>query len=70
MKRRRGHSRQNRGGIVHTITQVHNVPRHFVLIVYKFDMSDQSSFDKPRIGVLGLGHVGLPTVLGFVEMGW
>ncbi len=25
---------------------------------------------KPRIGVLGLGHVGLPTALGFVEMGW
>jgi len=33
-------------------------------------LSDQSSFDKPRIAVLGLGHVGLPTALGFVEMGW
>lgn len=35
-----------------------------------FAISDQSSFDKPRIAVLGLGHVGLPTALGFVEMGW
>jgi len=25
---------------------------------------------KPHIAVLGLGHVGLPTALGFVEMGW
>jgi UDPglucose 6-dehydrogenase len=25
---------------------------------------------KPRIAVLGLGHVGLPTALGFVELGW
>lgn len=33
-------------------------------------MSSQSTFDKPRIAVLGLGHVGLPTALGFVEMGW
>jgi UDP-N-acetyl-D-mannosaminuronate dehydrogenase len=33
-------------------------------------LSDQSSCDKPRIAVLGLGHVGLPTALGFVEMGW
>jgi len=33
-------------------------------------MSDQSSCDKPRVAVLGLGHVGLPTALGFVEMGW
>jgi UDPglucose 6-dehydrogenase len=33
-------------------------------------MSDRSSFDKPCIAVLGLGHVGLPTALGFVEMGW
>lgn len=23
-----------------------------------------------RIAVLGLGHVGLPTALGFAEMGW
>jgi UDPglucose 6-dehydrogenase len=33
-------------------------------------LSEQSNFDKPRIAVLGLGHVGLPTALGFVEMGW
>jgi UDPglucose 6-dehydrogenase len=33
-------------------------------------LSSQASFDKPRIAVLGLGHVGLPTALGFVEMGW
>ena len=33
-------------------------------------MSDQSSCDMPRVAVLGLGHVGLPTALGFVEMGW
>ena len=33
-------------------------------------MSDQSNVDKPRIAVLGLGHVGLPTALGFVELGW
>src|SRR5271166_1973734 len=26
--------------------------------------------DKVRIAVLGLGHVGLPTALGFVVMGW
>jgi UDPglucose 6-dehydrogenase len=26
--------------------------------------------EKPRIAVLGLGHVGLPTALGFVELGW
>ena len=25
---------------------------------------------KPRIAVLGLGHVGLPTALGFAELGW
>lgn len=30
----------------------------------------QSNVDKPRIAVLGLGHVGLPTALGFVETGW
>ena len=29
-----------------------------------------SSLDKPRIAVLGLGHVGLPTALGFTELGW
>ncbi len=25
---------------------------------------------KRRVGVLGLGHVGLPTALGFAELGW
>ena len=34
------------------------------------DLSDRSSSDQRRIAVLGLGHVGLPTALGFVEMGW
>jgi UDPglucose 6-dehydrogenase len=33
-------------------------------------LSQQSNLDKPRIAVLGLGHVGLPTALGFVETGW
>jgi len=33
-------------------------------------LSDKSSYQKPRIAVLGLGHVGLPTALGFVELGW
>jgi len=33
-------------------------------------MNDNTGSDKPRIAVLGLGHVGLPTALGFVEMGW
>jgi UDPglucose 6-dehydrogenase len=33
-------------------------------------MSGNSASEKPRIAVLGLGHVGLPTALGFVEMGW
>ena len=33
-------------------------------------INNRSSLDKPRIAVLGLGHVGLPTALGFVEMGW
>ena len=33
-------------------------------------MSDNSSYKKPRLAVLGLGHVGLPTALGFAEMGW
>ena len=33
-------------------------------------MSDSSSYEKPRIAVLGLGHVGLPTAVGFAEMGW
>lgn len=33
-------------------------------------MLGTSSGDKLRIAVLGLGHVGLPTALGFAEMGW
>ena len=33
-------------------------------------MNDKCSNEKPRLAVLGLGHVGLPTALGFVEMGW
>ncbi len=33
-------------------------------------MSEASGFDKPRIAVLGLGHVGLPTAAGFAELGW
>ena len=33
-------------------------------------MSDNSSHEKPRVAVLGLGHVGLPTALSFTEMGW
>jgi len=28
------------------------------------------SESKRRVGVLGLGHVGLPTALGFAELGW
>ena len=33
-------------------------------------MNDRFNCEKPRIAVLGLGHVGLPTALGFVELGW
>ena len=33
-------------------------------------MSDNSGSENPRLAVLGLGHVGLPTALGFAEMGW
>ena len=33
-------------------------------------MNDNFSSDRPRLAVLGLGHVGLPTALGFAEMGW
>ncbi len=29
-----------------------------------------STNDKPRLAVLGLGHVGLPTALGFANLGW
>ncbi len=34
------------------------------------ELSNKSSNEKPRIAVLGLGHVGLPTALGFAELGW
>ena len=34
------------------------------------DLSDESSNERPRLAVLGLGHVGLPTALGFAELGW
>ncbi len=33
-------------------------------------MQDKSDKEKPRLAVLGLGHVGLPTALGFAELGW
>ena len=33
-------------------------------------MSDNSGGEKPCLAVLGLGHVGLPTALGFAELGW
>jgi UDPglucose 6-dehydrogenase len=33
-------------------------------------LSEKSTSEKPRLAVLGLGHVGLPTALGFVELGW
>ncbi|HZL65924.1 MAG TPA: nucleotide sugar dehydrogenase, partial [Candidatus Limnocylindrales bacterium] len=33
-------------------------------------MIENSSNDTQRIAVLGLGHVGLPTALGFAELGW
>ncbi len=33
-------------------------------------LNDNFSSDTPRIAVLGLGHVGLPTALGFAELGW
>ena len=34
------------------------------------ELSDNSSKEKPRLAVIGLGHVGLPTALGFAELGW
>jgi UDPglucose 6-dehydrogenase len=34
------------------------------------EVSGNSSSAKLRIAVLGLGHVGLPTALGFAELGW
>ena len=34
------------------------------------DLIENSSNDTQRIAVLGLGHVGLPTALGFAELGW
>ncbi|MFL2755991.1 MAG: UDP-glucose dehydrogenase family protein [Dehalococcoidia bacterium] len=33
-------------------------------------MEEQIMFDKPNIGILGLGHVGLPTALGLADIGW
>jgi UDPglucose 6-dehydrogenase len=33
-------------------------------------LNDNCCSEKPRLAVLGLGHVGLPTALGFVELGW
>ena len=33
-------------------------------------MSDPQAAEKPKLSVLGLGHVGLPTALGFVELGF
>jgi len=32
--------------------------------------SVESDVEKPRIAVLGMGHVGLPTALGLAELGW
>ena len=34
------------------------------------NLNNRLKYEKPRIAVLGLGHVGLPTALGFVELGW
>jgi UDPglucose 6-dehydrogenase len=33
-------------------------------------LSGPSDVEKPKIAVLGLGHVGLPTALGFADTGW
>ena len=33
------------------------------------EMSNGTS-SRPRIAVLGMGHVGLPTALGMAELGW
>lgn len=33
-------------------------------------MSETFNTGKPRLAVLGLGHVGLPTALGFADQGW
>jgi len=33
-------------------------------------LSARTDVEKPRIAVLGLGHVGLPTALGFADTGW
>ena len=40
------------------------------LEIEEVELDNKCSNEKPRIAVLGLGHVGLPTALGFVEMGW
>src|SRR5215472_17453826 len=34
------------------------------------ELNHKFSCEKPRLAVLGLGHVGLPTADGFAEMGW
>ena len=34
------------------------------------NLNNRTGNERPRLAVLGLGHVGLPTALGFVEMGW
>src|SRR5271165_6690397 len=36
----------------------------------RFALNYNSGYEKPRLAVLGLGHVGLPTALGFAELGW
>jgi UDPglucose 6-dehydrogenase len=33
-------------------------------------VSVESGYDRPCIAVLGLGHIGLPTAVGFAELGW
>ena len=33
-------------------------------------MKTHLMFDSPTIGILGLGHVGLPTALGLADIGW
>src|ERR1700688_3260035 len=30
----------------------------------------KASIGRPKIAVLGMGHVGLPTALGMAELGW
>jgi len=33
-------------------------------------MEEKIMFNNPNIGILGLGHVGLPTALGLADIGW